>query len=194
MNKRILFLLLLFATIGTQAAPFTDYLTPQPQRISLSDNYIVNYPYQLTEMQNFLGQLRQGNFEPEAVFHYSGQNIINLRFITNEHLKAQHYVLSIAPGEITIAGGDEAALFYGAQTLSQIIEYALSEQAPLPCLIIEDWPDFSYRGFMLDKRNRASPQWSWAARVVAVWRGWSGRRKRRLRRRIPSLAHHPPLL
>ena len=53
MKKSFLFLLLVFATIGTQAASLTDYLTPQPQHISYSEGeYIVNYPYQFTEIQS----------------------------------------------------------------------------------------------------------------------------------------------
>ncbi len=173
MKKSILFLLLVFATIGTQAASLTDYLTPQPQRISYSEGeYIVNYPYQFTEIQNFLGQLRQGKFEAEATFHYSGENIITLQFITSDKLRAQHYVLAITPGQITLTGGDEAALFYAAQTLSQIFEYALAEQVPLPCLVIEDWPDFERRGYMLDISRDKVPTMPTLFRLIDQLAKW----------------------
>jgi hexosaminidase len=45
-------------------------------------------------------------------------------------------------------GADEAGLFYGVQTLRQIV--AQTGDHPLPCLEIEDWPDFPVRGVMLD--------------------------------------------
>jgi hexosaminidase len=62
---------------------------------------------------------------------------------------AQGYHLSVKqPGDrIIISGKDPAGAFYGAQTLAQLIR-----QFPngLPCLQIEDYPDFPARGAMLD--------------------------------------------
>jgi hexosaminidase len=62
--------------------------------------------------------------------------------------KTQAYHLFITPNRISITGSDEAGLFYGVQTLRQIV--AQTGDHPLPCLEIEDWPDFPTRGVMLD--------------------------------------------
>ena len=61
--------------------------------------------------------------------------------------KAQGYVLEVAPRGVLVRGHDAAGVFYGAQTLVQLIR-----QSPqrLPGLRIEDWPDFPARGVMLD--------------------------------------------
>jgi hypothetical protein len=57
------------------------------------------------------------------------------------------YSLEIAPDRIALHAGDDAGLFYAHQTLAQV-----RRQSPtfLPCLRIEDWPDFTNRGVMLD--------------------------------------------
>jgi hypothetical protein len=61
--------------------------------------------------------------------------------------RRQGYRLSITPQFSRLIGHDPAGLFYGRQTLAQ-----LRRQFPrqLPCLEIEDWPDFPVRGVMLD--------------------------------------------
>jgi hypothetical protein len=59
----------------------------------------------------------------------------------------QGYRLSITERGITVVSGDAAGEFYAAQTLAQV-----QRQFPgdLPCLAIEDHPDFPVRGVMLD--------------------------------------------
>ena len=59
----------------------------------------------------------------------------------------QGYRLTITADDMVIIAGTPAGLFYGSQTLIQI----LSDPAEaLPCLRIDDWPDFPNRGVMLD--------------------------------------------
>ncbi len=59
----------------------------------------------------------------------------------------QGYRLKIHPDGIEIAAEDEAGAFYGLQTLRQIL---LQCPGRIPCLKIEDWPQFADRGYMLD--------------------------------------------
>ena len=59
----------------------------------------------------------------------------------------QGYELLISASEILLRGNSAAGVFYGVQTLCQLIaQYG----AELPCLCIKDWPDFPNRGVMLD--------------------------------------------
>ncbi|HMB94629.1 MAG TPA: glycoside hydrolase family 20 zincin-like fold domain-containing protein, partial [Tepidisphaeraceae bacterium] len=60
---------------------------------------------------------------------------------------AQGYILRITPHAAAIAADDPAGAFYAKQTLAQLQRQFPSE---LPCLTIEDWPDFPTRGLMLD--------------------------------------------
>ena len=57
------------------------------------------------------------------------------------------YDLEIAPQHIRITAGDAAGLFYGIQTLRQIVRLNGSQ---LPCVIIGDNPHFKYRGYFYD--------------------------------------------
>ena len=62
-------------------------------------------------------------------------------------LPAQGYRLKLTPGGPEILAGDEAGVFYGQATLTQICRQCRAE---LPAGAIEDWPDFPVRGVMLD--------------------------------------------
>jgi hypothetical protein len=62
-------------------------------------------------------------------------------------LSRQGYSLSIEADQITITATAGAGLFYGMQTLIQLVRQYGHR---LPALRIEDKPDFRWRGFMLD--------------------------------------------
>ncbi|MFD0793688.1 family 20 glycosylhydrolase [Mucilaginibacter litoreus] len=66
-----------------------------------------------------------------------------------ENLPAEGYRLTITPKQVTVAGKG-AGLFYGIQTLIQLIPSERAATAKLPCVQIEDYPRFGYRGMMLD--------------------------------------------
>ena len=70
-----------------------------------------------------------------------------LATLQTARLAAQHYQIDITQDGITIRGGDDAGLAYGLATLSQLL---ISHGTFLPCLTIEDGPDFKHRGVMLD--------------------------------------------
>ncbi|HEY64821.1 MAG TPA: family 20 glycosylhydrolase [Caldilineae bacterium] len=59
------------------------------------------------------------------------------------------YHLTIGTDQIRIVAHDPAGAFYAAMTLRQIARHAAGS-GELPCLRIEDWPDFPRRGVMLD--------------------------------------------
>lgn len=83
---------------------------------------------------------------------YSGQNSSNsvvLTSIGSENLPAEGYRLTITPQNITIIGKG-AGLFYGIQTLIQLVPLDHPAIVSIPCAQIEDFPRFRHRGFMLD--------------------------------------------
>ncbi|MGA2439326.1 MAG: family 20 glycosylhydrolase [Tepidisphaeraceae bacterium] len=82
---------------------------------------------------------------------------------------ARGYLLSITPDACRIVGHDAAGVFYGRQTLAQ-----LRRQFPasLPCLEIEDWPDFPVRGVMLDISRDKVPTMPTLFSLVDMLAGW----------------------
>jgi hexosaminidase len=78
-----------------------------------------------------------------------GANSVVLTSAGTDNLPADGYRLAITPQQILIAGKG-AGLFYGIQTLIQLMPIERSAVAKLPCVQIEDYPRFGYRGLMLD--------------------------------------------
>ncbi len=72
----------------------------------------------------------------------------------NPSLVDEGYVLSVTPDSVTIRAHAAAGLFYGAQSLLQLLplpEAGSKTSAPaLPCVFVEDHPRFHWRGLMLD--------------------------------------------
>jgi len=77
------------------------------------------------------------------------QNSIQLTSKGAENLPADGYRLSITPQQIIIAGKG-VGLFYGIQTLLQLMPADHGAAVKIPCVQIEDYPRFVYRGLMLD--------------------------------------------
>lgn len=59
------------------------------------------------------------------------------------------YIIKITPKEMIIAANTSKGVFYGVQTLKQLLRSNLKENT-LPCLTITDWPALRLRGWMDD--------------------------------------------
>ncbi|MDC7146594.1 glycoside hydrolase family 20 protein [Bacteroides ovatus] len=62
----------------------------------------------------------------------------------------ESYTLSVTPQRIEIRATSGAGLFYGMQTLLQLMQPAGTSSYSVPSVEIEDTPRFAYRGLMLD--------------------------------------------
>ncbi len=75
----------------------------------------------------------------------------------NTNLGAEGYELIVATNSVVVRAPTQAGLFYGAQTLLQLLPPEIFATNPvanadwqIPCVQIEDWPRFKWRGLMLD--------------------------------------------
>jgi hexosaminidase len=72
------------------------------------------------------------------------------------NLAAEHYTLTVSADGVQVRASDPAGLFYGAQTLRQLLpahveyEAARPEAITIPAVRIVDGPRFAWRGAMLD--------------------------------------------
>ncbi len=62
----------------------------------------------------------------------------------------ESYSLSVSPAGVLVSAATEAGLFYGTQTLIQLLEQGRREQAELPGVVVRDWPTFQWRGRYFD--------------------------------------------
>ena len=61
----------------------------------------------------------------------------------------ESYSLTVTPQGAEIRAGSSAGIFYGVQTLLQLVE-GTGKQSVLPSVEVRDWPSLAYRGFMMD--------------------------------------------
>ncbi len=146
-------------------------LIPLPKHIQTSDAYFelnentLIYPANLNafyvqELKQSIEQARnllivESTQKPEANFvEYvllSDKQILSDFVPKGQKISDSNeaYALDISPNKISIYSMSEAGIFYGIQTLKQII--ALNRENPqLPCLRIFDYPDFPVRGWQDD--------------------------------------------
>jgi len=71
--------------------------------------------------------------------------------LTPEH--PQGYELAITEGFVRITSRGEAGLFYGCQTLQQLLEDAQDRGIEIPAMHIIDWPDIDYRAVHFDVKH-----------------------------------------
>ena len=57
----------------------------------------------------------------------------------------ESYVIDISKKYVTVSGGGKAGLFYGVQTLIQLLEEAKWEDRQLKGMLIRDWPEMKQR-------------------------------------------------
>ena len=100
-------------------------------------------------LADYLHSKKMLNISPKT---NTGADVANSLVLTSagtDSLPAEGYRLTITPRKITIAGKG-AGLFYGIQTLIQLMPADGEAAITIPCVQIEDYPRFGYRGMMLD--------------------------------------------
>ncbi|MBI1280165.1 MAG: family 20 glycosylhydrolase [Anaerolineaceae bacterium] len=118
------------------------YRLPSHALIAISDSSLL---FEAKRAKAALTQYAHVNWEVVAGTSYL--NIGLVLELDDDFLHDQGYQLSITSLDISIRAKDAAGIFYGVCTLNQLIQ---QYQSSLPCLTIEDWPDFPARGVMLD--------------------------------------------
>jgi hexosaminidase len=63
------------------------------------------------------------------------------------------YVIELRYNQVTVRARDQAGLFYGCQTLLQLLEDAWDQQISIPACRITDYPDVAYRAIHLDLKH-----------------------------------------
>lgn len=80
-----------------------------------------------------------------ALSEEGSRNTINLK--TDSSLEHEEYTLSVTRKSIDVAGGSPAGVYYGLQTLLQLV---INNDCSVPAVVVSDKPFMAYRGAMMD--------------------------------------------
>lgn len=159
--KRILFIVLLFNCLIV-AGQNSLNLVPVPAEvktgkgsISIDRNTtIVLEGSGLEKNASFINDymLQLAGYKLKIVKDHAGNNAIRLNYERLDKDIPGAYNLTINNKGVYIAGDNENGVFYGIQTLLQLLEQRSTNngQRSLPQLTITDYPRFAYRGMHLD--------------------------------------------
>jgi hexosaminidase len=143
---------------------------PSPQKVTLQDGEIEfneSWGYDagrlakdhiaVRSLLRDLQEFRQLSLKPSTA---KSVNVIRLSVAKGavntpgaEENEAQGYRLKIAPGLIEITGNAEPGLFYGVQTLLQLVKSGPRDRRTLPAVMIEDWPKLKLRFLHWDTKH-----------------------------------------
>lgn len=134
------------------------FLIPEPKQIDYCDGefYINKSTEIILDYSCNFKDLEAARLLKEEMEKLAGLKVrINKAFSNNKgsiylrkcKLESEGYTIKICEEDIVVCGNDTAGLFYGVQTLRQIIR---QNGISLPCLTITDSPYFENRGFFHD--------------------------------------------
>ena len=93
--------------------------------------------------------LLTNELKKRGIYATSGQStVIELLLDKKMSTNREYYSLRVHNGKITIMGRTQAALMNGVKTLIAALDHTKNHRLQ-NCFVL-DWPDFGYRGFMLD--------------------------------------------
>lgn len=160
-SKTLLSIVLAFLFLGKTSAQNTISIIPKPVEMQISKGYFrleknVIITFQSPSLQETAQLLRLGiqQIRPSSVSIknsvISTKNGISLEIDSNHVVQKEGYSLAISATGIKLIGHDAVGVFYGTQTLLQLIH----QQSSLPFVQIKDYPRFGYRGMHLDVGRR----------------------------------------
>jgi CHAD domain-containing protein len=170
----LLFILPCLSLVSAVAQPPTDlYLRgysviPTPQKVELQTRDIEfndSWSYDASKiaqdhiaLRALLNDLQE--FQQLELRANQTQNVIRLAVTKgavqtgdDPEIAKQGYRLKIAPGAIEITGNSEQGLFYGVQTLLQLLKPGARGKLMLPVATIEDWPKLQLRFLHWDTKH-----------------------------------------
>lgn len=155
MKKIFLLLAWCLCSFSIQARSLKFQIIPQPQHIEMHKGRGINYDEirfilnksqtQYPVLGSFLDALPRTEKPGKGVFlHIHTENVPD---------SPEGYVLIVQRDGIHISSKSSAGLFYGCQTLEQLMEDSRDFQTPIPYMKITDYPAVSYRAVHLDTKH-----------------------------------------
>lgn len=156
-----LFLLVVTAMMNCRGAGLDDFnvhfrLMPQPQQVELLKTQGLFY--------SAIRNIRLVDVKEKPVLSgfllslplTNSATAGTLSLVIDKNLKlpsGEGYVLEIGSKQVFIRANEEAGLFYGIQTLNQLLEDSHDQQIEIPSCRITDYPEIPYRAVHIDIKH-----------------------------------------
>lgn len=138
--------------------PLPNEITPGQGYFSLDENTTIEIASQNSELQDLADYLDSW-LQEQSLVRKPDPSGKKLKLSLAEDLAMEAYSLTITQQRVLIQGGSAQGVFYGIQSLLQLVQQQNSGSLPiqLPCVQIKDQPAFSYRGLLLDVGRHMFP-------------------------------------
>lgn len=152
----IIFLLSIFRPLSSKELPKCFQVFPQPQKVEVKDGKGTFYnelSFIIAEKNSSIPVL--GNLTCNLP-HYKKKGIgIFLRLSNAANLpdSEEGYILELNEQGVHIEARSQKGLFYGCQSLEQLMEDSRDCNIRIPCLKITDYPEIAYRAIQLDLKH-----------------------------------------
>ncbi|HEY5917742.1 MAG TPA: family 20 glycosylhydrolase [Chryseolinea sp.] len=144
--------------VASTPAEFNDNfkLLPQPQKVELISGKGLFYTdLRGVHLQEGLNRpVMTGLLANLPLIGYQSAGSVSL--VINDKLglpSREGYQLEVVDGRAIVQAMDLAGLFYGIQTLSQLLEDSQDQQIEIPACRITDYPEIAYRAVHLDLKH-----------------------------------------
>lgn len=170
MNKSIILLICLFTVLSVKGKVVFGQdrlpLIPEPVEVKeLPGNFNLSSKTKLVVPSSDKKVLKVADQFSRQLFALSGISTeistttkrqakrtvaLALNKTNNSRLGDEGYTLEVSSRQIRISANKPVGLFYGVQTLLQLIPAQRSQEVSVPYMNILDYPRFAWRGLMLD--------------------------------------------
>ena len=154
---RLILILTVAITISLSATAQQNSILPKPGKVEFStgvfpvpDKFIV-YQKEGKSTASYLTKELKERFKSNTARSLSAGKA-TIRLINNAtDSKSESYKLTVDSKQLTIEANSETGLFYGVQSLLQLIRNSRHTDKAIACQVVTDSPRFGWRAFMLDE-------------------------------------------
>jgi len=129
--------------------PAPNKIIPAKGYFLLNQKTVVAAPSALNSDANFFVGMLNDRYGLKLRVYDEATKIDYIRVKLNPSLKSDAYALTVTPHNVEISGGKNG-VFYGLQSLLQLVKADSAGKLSIPCVKIEDEPRFQWRGMHLD--------------------------------------------
>ncbi|WP_295118194.1 family 20 glycosylhydrolase [uncultured Chitinophaga sp.] len=153
MKKLLLSLMVLFGMQTYAQTSTAPNIIPAPQSMEvkpgsfvLTAKSAIGFSVTASKAGGLFNEFLQTNYGFKLPY---AKVVSSVNFIEDATLPAEGYELTVTSKSITLKGNG-AGLYYGIQTLQQLVPLTKGTSLSIPNVVIKDAPRFAYRGLMLD--------------------------------------------